>query len=51
MGLASISAPLHSWPAGVFHASNSESVFYGLLYLFPCVIGLLNAARHVTPDV
>ena len=51
LGLASISAPLHSWPPGVFHVSNSKSVLYGLLYLFPCVVGLLNAARHVTPDV
>jgi len=51
LGLASITAPLHSWPPGVFHVSSSTNVFCGLLYLFPCAVALLSAKRHFTPDV
>jgi hypothetical protein len=50
-GLAEITAPLHAWPQEVYHISKFGSIFYGIVFLFPCVVAMLNARRKVTPSV
>ena len=52
LGFCNLTAPFVSSLTQIgFPESNLKSVFYGLIYLFPCVVALLTDKRHGSPDV